>query len=89
MTQVFDADTRAYMKKIGTGVEFSKIRQGDTYHIPPLSGIGRKTVLVEEVEPTRIKCMIEDCYGYVRSEWIYDFELQSKYLLPYKYELNK
>ena len=91
MSETFDhyRKTRVYLKKIGTGVNLSDIKVGDIYHIPPLLGVGRKTVVVEEIGQNRIKCLIEDSFGYVHSDWIYDFETQSKYFLPYKYNLNK
>ena len=89
MRETTDFSIRTKLKEIGKGVDFSTIKEGDIFHIPRILEIPRKTVLVQKVCGNNIRCEVEVEGGAMQNEWIYDFELQSKFMVPYKEYLRK
>ncbi len=85
-----DFKVRSELKRLGRRVEFSCIKEGEVYHIPPLLELRRKTILVEKNLGQYIKCVVEeDGKPAAYNEWIYDYELQAYFITPYKRNFSK
>jgi len=80
---------RSELKRLGPRIPFDKIEAGGVYHIPPILELKRKVILVTEHCGSYIKCYVEEDGKSMYSEWIYDYELQSKFIVPYRRKSQK
>lgn len=84
-----DFHLRSELKRLGPRIPFDKIEVGGIYHIPPILELKRKVILVNEHCGSYIKCYVEEEGKSMYSEWIYDYELQAKFIVPYMREFQK
>ena len=85
-----DLNIRSELKRLGRRMNFTDIKVGEIYHIPAILELRRKTILVEENHNTYLKCIVEeDGRPDSFKEWIYDYELQSYFIVPYNRNLTK